>query len=671
MPKKRKLKNYQNLFLSTKKNVKGRAQAFLRFKTKKILQPHLSKKINLVVVALLLLGSGGFLYLSILQRGEPLLPPPADALYRQSNQPVEARVQDLLSRMTLDEKIGQMALVDKNSVIKLSDVGKYNLGGVLSGAGEKPASNIPSGWLTMVSSYKEASAESRLGIPLLYGADANHGNGNVPGAVIFPHFIGLGATGDADLVRQVASATAQETTSVGINWSYSPTLDAPTDIRWGRVYEAFSDDPSLISKLGAAYIEGLQSHSDKSSPAMLATAKHYIGAGSMVWGSSSNKKFKIDQGSTPANGDLLQTNYLPPFQSASESGVASVMIGLNNWGNSTVVTNKSLITDTLKGKIGFKGFVVSDWYGVYEVPGSKYEATVKAINAGVDMVMLPFDYKKFERDVHTAVDKGDIKLSRINDAVGRILGQKFQAGIFDTPVKTSADFSKLGSSEHRQLARLAVAKSSVLLKNNDGLLPLSKNIKHILVAGSAADNVGQQCGAWTVEWQGIDGNWLPGGTSILQGIRQQVSASTTVSYDKEANFQPSSGIADIGVAVVGERPYAEGFGDNPNPSLDANDLLAIQRLKSKSKKVVVVIISGRPLIITSELPKWDAAVASWLPGTEGEGIADVLFGNQPFTGRLPLPWPASIKQLPIQLSGKSSDGTTTLFPRYFGLSAKR
>ncbi len=588
-------------------------------------------------------------------------------LYKNSEVSFELRVTDLLSHMSLEEKIGQMALVEKNSLDEHGDIRTYGLGGMLSGFGGKPEDNTASGWRNMIEAFVGESRLSRLGIPIIYGVDAIHGHSNVLGATVFPHFIGLGASGDATLVENVAQATAEELLATGVRWSYSPTYDMPEDIRWGRVYETFSDDPVLVSKLGSAYIRGLQKNISKSSStiAILATPKHYIGAGGILWNTSSNEHFKIDQGLTPIDEEKLYRHYLPPFEKAIETGAMSVMVGLNSWGDTKLAASSYLIQTVLKEELGFKGFVVSDWYGVYEIPGGDYTAAVTAINAGVDMVMLPFDYKEFTRNVRRAVRIGDIQESRIDDAVERILTAKFQLGLFDTP--TQVDTIELGSPAHRALARDVVAKSLVLLKNEGGLLPIKKNASTIRVAGSSADNIGRQAGAWTVEWQGVDGNWLPGGTSILQGIKENAPRGTTVEFDMNAQFPSGTPKADIGIAIVGETPYAEGWGDNANPSLSEEDIATIERLKEMSNTVIVVLVTGRPLIITNEIQDWDATVVAWLPGSEGAGVGDVLFGNKPFTGKLPLPWPRAIEQLPI-VAGKTQDKSSLLFPRYFGLT---
>lgn len=575
----------------------------------------------------------------------------------------EERVNDLLSQMTLSEKIGQMALVEKNSVRKSGDVSEYGIGGILSGAGGKPDANTVEGWRDMVTKFEQLSRESRLGIPVLYGVDANHGHGNVPAATIFPHFIGLGASGDEDLVAEVARATGEELVATGINWSYSPTLDLPEDIRWGRVYETFSSDPNLVARLGSAYIRGIQ-NDDVGHVPVLATAKHFIGAGSMGWESSSNKNFLIDQGKIEVDEVKLREIYLPPFAAAVDAGVGSVMVGLQSWGTTKLSAEKYLITDVLKGELGFDGFVVSDWYSVYEISNFDFYSSVVAINAGVDMIMLPFEYETFVRNVSWAVKLRLISEERIDDAVRRILRAKFKLGLFDER-KSAPELDVIGSEAHRKLARDAVSQSLVLLKNDSQVLPL-KNVRSIHVAGSSAHNIGRQMGAWTIEWQGVDGNWVPGATSILDGIEEVSEEGTTILFAEDGIFEEGSR-ADVGIAVVGEAPYAEGWGDDPRPKLSDVDLSAIEELRKTSERLVVVLVTGRPLIITNELPDWDALVVAWLPGSEGAGVADGLFGKRPFTGTLPIHWPAIIKQVPVSTDGKTTDGTDLLFERDFGL----
>lgn len=594
---------------------------------------------------------------------------PVNAVYLDASRSVEERTEDLLSRMTLAEKVGQMVLVERSSIKEMSDLSSYALGALLSGAGSNPEDNSLHGWATMVAGFQEeVERRSRLGIPILYGVDAVHGHGNVPGATVFPHAIGLGAANEPDLTRRSARATGEELEATGVYWSFSPNLDLPKDIRWGRVYETFSDDPALVALHGRAYIEGLQQRENDStaSLAVLATPKHYVGLGSMLWGTSRNAEYRIDQGTTPADEMRLRAEYLPPFQEALKGGAQSIMVGLNRWGDKELASSHYLLQDVLKDELGFTGFLVSDWYGVYEIPGSDYRSAITAINAGVDMVMLPFDYVPFVANVTQAVTHGAIPIERIDDAVRRILRVKFALGLFERNQRVIAEAS-FGSAEHRAIAREAVGKSLVLLKNDQNVLPLGPETQHIRVAGSAADNVGRQTGAWTVAWQGIEGNWLPGATSILQGIRAGAPTGTLVEFSATGTFASHEDIADVGIAIVGEAPYSEGYGDSPLPTLTDEDTAAINALRLNSKKVVVILVSGRPLLISHHLPTWDALVMAWLPGSEGAGIADVLFGSVPFTGRLPIPWPASLSQLPVGLGSETNDGSPLQYERFFGI----
>lgn len=589
--------------------------------------------------------------------------PSENSLYRDQSQPIEARVLDLLSYMTLEEKIGQMALVERNILDDSSDIAKYHLGALLSGAGSNPEKNTMEGWLEMIDGFQNEARSTRLGIPLLYGVDAIHGNANVLGATVFPHSIGLGATNNTKLVKEVAKATALEISASGANWNFSPNLDMPQDIRWGRVYEGFSDDPDLVSRLGVAYLQGLQTVAGEESQVLvLATPKHYLGLGGMQWNTSLNENYKIDQGVTVADEEQLRSHYLPPFESVVSAGALSMMVGLNTWGDKRMVSHKYLLTDLLKGELEFKGFLVSDWYGVHEGKLSIFLGTVSAINNGVDMVMLPFEYQKFVRHMKWANRLGLVSDERINDAVGRILYAKFALGLFDTDKNNEIVLKQ----QHSALARQAVSESLVLLKNND-VLPISPNVTHIRVAGSAANNIGRQMGAWSIEWQGFEGNNVVGATSILEGIKNAVSSNTKVEYNRFGNFSKSSTKADIGVVVVGEKPYAEGWGDRENPILEEEDLMAIKNTQAVSKKVLVIIVSGRPLLIKNEIDSIDALVAAWLPGSEGGGVADVIFGQKNFTGKLPLPWPMTSEQLPIGVDGTTANNTSVMFPRYFGL----
>ncbi len=604
---------------------------------------------------------GGLLFVRYLE--QPNMPP-IDARYLDPELVIEARIDDLLMYMTLEEKIGQMALVDKNSIKRPDDVRKYRLGALLSGAGAKPDPNTPESWRTMVEEFTSYARRTRLGIPLLYGVDAAHGHTNIPGATVFPHQIGLGAANDPRLVEQIAEATARELEATGIYWNFAPSLDLPTDIRWGRVYETYSDDPVRTAMLGAAYVRGMQAEQGTSTRHVraLSTAKHYVGLGAMEWGSSRNKNFKIDQGRTAADEARLRAEFLPPFESAIDAGALSIMAGLNWWGDLDVAAERYLLTDVLKEELGFRGFVVSDWYGVYEIPGGTYRATVTAVNAGIDMVMLPFDYQQFVRDMKRAVRRNDISVERVDDAVRRILRAKFALGLFDGRTATES-VDVLGNEEHRALAREAVARSMVLLKNEARIVPVTPDVRSIRVSGSAAHDTGRQSGAWTVEWQGIEGTWLPGATSILDGLRAVAGTDVMIEYHKDGTFDSKTSPADLGIAIVGEAPYAEGWGDNPLPQLTPEDLRAIESLKEHARHVLVILVTGRPLFITDSIATWDALLVAWLPGSEGAGVADVVFGRRVPTGTLPMPWPRDLSQLPLSVHGNTSNGTPVLFPR--------
>ena len=385
-------------------------------------------------------------------------------------------------------------------------------------------------------------------------------------------------------------------------------------------------------------MQGVQDYSENYFK-VLATAKHFIGGGSMQYGTARNKDFKVEEGNISLDEKSLRQVHLVPFQKAVENGAQVVMVGTATWNGKMNTSNYYLLTDVLKTELGFSGFVVSDWYGVYQVSNTRYDSLVKSINAGVDMVMTPFEYKDFMSNMQKALANGDISRERLDDAVRRILTAKFKIGLFDRPEVVQSGLSVIGSVQHRALAREAVRKSQVLLKNENLALPLSASLEKIIVAGSVADNLGRQAGGWTTEWQGIDGNYGVAGTTVLDAIKNAVAKNTKVEYNKQGNFSMGNNLADVGIAVVGEKPYAEGWGDDINPSLSAEDLETIKKVKEKSKKLIVIIISGRPLDIKKYINNWDGVVAAWLPGSEGAGVTDVLFGDYNFSGWLPAKWP--------------------------------
>ena len=556
-------------------------------------------------------------------------------------------VETLMSDMTLKEKIGQMTQVDRQFLNDISDISKYGFGSLLSGGGSTPATNEPKAWADMYDSYQREALKTRLKIPLIYGIDAVHGHNNVVGATIFPHNIGLGATRDAALVESVARATALEVAATGMDWDFAPCLAVPDDYRWGRTYEGFSEDTDLVSQLGGAAVRGYQSTDISNPQSVLACAKHFIGDGGTTFGTGLNNL--IDRGNLAISEEELRERHLPPFQKAIDEGVATFMAAYNTWNDVKCHANKFLLTDLLKDELGFKGFVVSDWAAIEEIPGDYKSDIITSINAGIDMVMVPgavkFGNESFEnflKLLEESVQEGSIPMERIDDAVKRILLIKKQSGLFDRPFSDQQLLAHIGSDKHRQIAREAVRKSMVLLKNKDGILPLPKEGKTIIVAGRGADNIGMQSGGWTISWQGDMGQTTDG-TTILDAIKSAVSPGTVVEYTPDGTAYTG----DLAVVVVGEKPYAEMQGDRKDLKLDKEDLDVIKRFKENDIPVVVVLLSGRPMIITDEIEKWDGLIAAWLPGTEGSGVADVLFGDYNPTGKLSFSWPKKMEQFPI------------------------
>jgi beta-glucosidase len=557
--------------------------------------------------------------------------------------------------MTTAEKIGQLTLVEKNS-IKADDIAPLGIGGLLSGGGGYPLSgNSAEGWAAMVDGYQKQALSSRLGIPIIYGVDAVHGHGNLREATIFPHNIGLGATRDADLVERIGKATAVEMIATGIYWNYAPAIPVVQDIRWGRAYESYGEDTALVTMLGAAYLKGLQGEGLGTVGSVLATPKHYLGDGGTSWGTSKTDNYKIDQGDVVMDEATLRRLFLPPYQATIEAGAMSVMVSFSSWNGVKMHGQAYLLTEVLKGELGFKGFIVSDWAGVDQVSPDYAEAVIMSINAGVDMNMVPYDYQRFIRVMEQAIADKRIPLSRLDDAVRRILTVKFQMALFERPYADRDQLSLVGSAAHRAIAREAVTKSLVLLQNNDRTLPLPKDTAHIFVAGRAADDIGLQSGGWTIEWQGKVGDITPG-TTVLEAVQGAVSASTQVHFDRLGRFRAVNDaagnplIAEVGLVVVGEDPYAEGKGDSDALLLSEPDRALIARMRERSKKLVVILFSGRPLVITEDLKRTDAFIAAWLPGTEGHGITDALFGDKPFTGKLPFSWPRAMSQLPFDFA---------------------
>ena len=590
--------------------------------------------------------------------------------YLNSKLPVKQRVKDLLSRMSLAEKAGQMTQAERGAVGTGADVAAYDLGSLLSGGGSTPTPNTPEAWAKMIDGFQLRAQATRFQVPLIYGVDAVHGHNNLVGATVMPHNIGIGASRDPQLAQRTGAVTAAEVRATGVPWDFAPCLCVTRDERWGRSYESFGEDPALVDSMETV-VQGLQGARDgrdlSRSDKVLATAKHFVGDGGTAYGSSTTGTYTIDQGVTTVTRQQLEAVHLAPYKTAVDRGVGTVMPSYSSLdivgdglGPVKMHARADMINGVLKGRMGFDGFVISDWDGIDQIPGDRASDVRTAVAAGVDMVMAPYAYKDFHTALVAEVRAGRVSERRVDDAVSRILTQKFRLGLFEKPYADTSGAARIGSAGHRAVAREAAAASQVLLKNDGGLLPLKKSQK-VYVAGSDADDIGNQSGGWTVTWQGSSGDITPG-TTILDAMRKN-SARLTYSTDASA---PTSGY-DVGVVVVGETPYAEGVGDVGNGhdlQLSAADQAAVDRVCA-AMKCAVLVVSGRPQLIGDRLDGIDALVASWLPGTEGDGVADVLYGKRAFTGQLPVTWPKSEAQLPINVGDPSYDPQ---FPYGWGLT---
>lgn len=568
--------------------------------------------------------------------------------YTNPNLPVAERVEDLLSQMTLAEKVGQMTQIERGS-LGLTTVRDYMLGSVLSGGGSSPG-NSPEDWADMYDGFQDQALATRLKIPIIYGIDAVHGHNNLVNATIFPHNIGLGCTRNPDLVKEIARITAIETAATGIDWTFAPAIPVVRDERWGRTYEAFGETPELAQSLGKAAIEGYQGTSLAERETIAACAKHFIGDGGTYEGD--------DQGNTIVSESELRSIHLPGYVDAIQADVATIMASYSSWNGDKLHGSKYLLTDVLKEELGFGGFIISDWGAIDQLPGD-YESDVEAaINAGIDMVMVPYDAEAFITTLLTLVQTGKVSEDRIDDAVRRILKVKFELGLFENPYTDRSLFTQIGIQEHRDVARQAVRESLVLLKNENSVLPLSKTA-NVHVAGKNADNLGHQMGGWSIWWQGGSGD-ITEGTTIYEGLQSLSSASVSISQNGTGASN-----ADVAIAVIGETPYAEGAGDRTDLRLSTEDVNVVKNLKASGKPVVVIIVSGRPLILEDILDDADAIIAAWLPGTEGDGVAEVLFGDYSPSGKLSVSWPRSNDQIPINFGDANYD---PLFDYGFGLT---
>ena len=587
--------------------------------------------------------------------------------YQNSSLTVDQRTADLLSRMTLYEKVGQMLQVERLTATT-AEVDAYGIGSVLSGGGSNPTPNTPAAWADMVDSYQEAALSTRLEIPIFYAVDAVHGHNNVYGATIFPHNIGLGATRDADLVERIGIATAEEVRTTGIHWSFAPCIAVPQDDRWGRTYEGYSESPGLVAELGLAITEGLQGKETDSDflsgTNVVASIKHWVADGNTTDGDNQGNAQMSDQDLQP---------FIKPYEDAIAVGARSVMVDLGSINNVMSHANYHLITEILKDDLGFTGIVISDWNGAYVLNTSDYSDALKtSLNAGIDMFMEPHNWqtKEFVGTVVNLVNTNQVAESRIDDAVSRILRVKFESGLFENPYTDRSLLSNgnFGGTAHRDVAREAVRKSATLLKNENSILPLSKTSK-VFVAGVRADDIGYQSGGWTISWLGSPGDTTPG-TTILEGIQNAVTNPSNVTYSTTGT---GAGENDVAIVVVGESPYAEIFGDVgynqpiPNLGLSAEDQSVLDNVKSSGVPTIVIMVSGRPMDITTRLGDWDGFIAAWLPGTEGDGLSDVIFGDYDFAGKLPVSWPKYFDSSNIKINSGDSN-YVPLFPFGYGLS---
>ncbi|CAL4961150.1 unnamed protein product [Urochloa decumbens] len=593
--------------------------------------------------------------------------------YKDPKQPINTRISDLIGRMTLAEKIGQMTQIERQ-VASPDVMKKYFIGSILSGGGSVPAPQAsPSIWVNMVNEFQKGSLSTRLGIPMIYGIDAVHGNNNVYNATLFPHNIGLGATRDPDLVKRIGEATALEVRATGIQYTFAPCIAVCRDPRWGRCYESYSEDHTVVQQMtdiilglqgeipvnhtkGVPYVAG----KDK----VAACAKHFVGDGGTHNGINENNTIVDQHG--------LLSIHMPPYYDSIIKGVATIMVSYSSLNGVKMHANHDLVTGYLKSKLHFRGFVISDWLGIDRItspPGANYTYSVQAgINAGIDMVMVPYNYTDYIDDLTSLVHKGIVNMSRIDDAVRRILRVKFTMGLFENPLADLSFADQLGKKEHRELAREAVRKSLVLLKNgnspNQQFLPLPKKARRILVAGSHASNLGYQCGGWSIQWMGGSGD-ITTGTTILDAINSTVADSTPVVYSEnpDDSFMKHNDFS-FAIVVVGEAPYSETVGDSTDLTILDPGPDTIRTVCS-AVKCAVVIVSGRPVVIEPYVPLMEALVAAWLPGTEGQGVADVLFGDYGFTGKLPRTWFKSVDQLPMNVGDPHYD---PLYPYGFGLT---
>lgn len=603
--------------------------------------------------------------------------PKLDLEVKQTSE-LETRVANMLKGMSLEQKIAQMIQPEIRD-ISVEDMRKYGFGSYLNGGGAFPNNNkhaTPQDWIKLAEDMYQASIDASLdgiSIPTMWGTDAVHGHNNVIGATLFPHNIGLGATNNPDLIEQIAKATATEVMVTGIDWVFAPTVATVRDDRWGRTYESYSEDPAIVYEYSKAIVRGLQGRPSEDflgDSRVISTVKHFIGDGGTLKGD--------DQGNNTVSESELFTIHAQGYVGGLSAGAQSVMASFNSWNGEKIHGHKYLLNDVLKDRMGFDGFVVGDWNGHGQVAGCTNESCPKAANAGLDIYMVPTSaWKPLYENLIQQVNDGIIPMSRIDDAVTRILRVKMRAGLFEKPSPAkrilSGKTQLIGQQSHRAIAKQAVRESMVLLKNKNNILPLDPKL-NILVAGDGAHNIGKQSGGWTITWQGTNNtnDDFPGGSSIFDGIKAQVEAANgSVVLNEKGEFKTKP---DVAIVVFGEEPYAEGHGDTEHVDFQRgikSDLALLKKLKSQGIAVVSVFISGRPLWVNAELNASDAFVAAWLPGSEGDAVADLLFADKnnkmryDFSGRLSFSWPANPNQATVNVN---DDDYTPLLPYGFGLS---
>jgi beta-glucosidase len=552
------------------------------------------------------------------------------------------RVNNLMSLMSNEDKAGQM-VQGLIGVVSYSEMTELGLGSVLSGGGAVPGDGSVQAWQLLIDNYQDGAMTTSLGIPFIYGIDAVHGHSNVYGAVIFPQNIGLGAANDPELMYKMGAAVAEEMKLTHTLWNFSPCVAVAQDPRWGRTYESFSSDPEIVSELALAYYKGLSDHG------IVATAKHFAGDGGTIFGTGEGENL-IDRGDTVLSDRMFRDIHIKPYEALVEEGLKIVMVSFSSINGVKMSESKYYITDVLKGELGFDGIVVSDWEATLALSGENFEQNViLAVNSGIDILMEPNNYKFAISAILSGLESGKISQERVDDAVSRILTVKFDLGLFEDPYldNLTHEVDQLGSEEYRKLAKTLVSESLVLLKNEGNILPLQAGSK-IYVTGPAADDIGVQCGGWTITWQGSpDGyNKNTEGTTILEGLEEYASQ-----YGLEIITDPDRAAeADVVILAIGEIPYAEMLGDTEDMSivgalgLEGNSK-AIEAAELLGKPIVTLIVAGRNVLIDEYLPEWDSVVMCYLPGTEGDGIASVLVGQETFSGKLAMPWYADTKDI--------------------------